>query len=113
MSKWIRKGDKVGVIAGNDKGKVGVVLSRMKNRVIVQGVNIRKKHQKAQSQELPSRIIDIECPIHISNVMFCGANDKMVKVFVKDDESEGKTLFYREEGKEIKLRRVKEKQTKK
>jgi large subunit ribosomal protein L24 len=46
MSKWIRKGDLVKVIAGNDKGKAGQVIARAEDRVLVQGINIRKKHMK-------------------------------------------------------------------
>ena len=42
MSKWIRRGDQVVVIAGNDKGKTGEVLGRTAERVLVQGVNVRR-----------------------------------------------------------------------
>ncbi len=65
-----KTGDKVVVIAGKDKGKVGTitkVLAR-ENRVIVEGINIVKKHIKPNGQEAGS-IVDIEAPIHASNVM--------------------------------------------
>jgi large subunit ribosomal protein L24 len=68
-SKWIKKGDKVLIIAGNDKGKVGEVLARQKQRVIIQGVNVRKKH--VRTKEKKPEIASIEMPIHISNVSLC------------------------------------------
>lgn len=112
MSRWIRKGDRVGVIAGNEKGKIGEVLSRTKNKILVQGVNIRKKHQKARSQEQPSQIIEIERPIHISNVMMCAENDKFVKVRAKYDENGNKMLYYKDGENEVTLRAVKDKEGK-
>ena len=65
----IKKGDSVIVITGKDKGKLGNVLSiiKDKDRVIVQGVNIIKRHRKA-TQESPGKIEEIEASIHISNV---------------------------------------------
>ncbi len=65
----IRKGDSVIVIAGKDKGKTGNVLSIIKNkdRVVVQGVNIIKRHRKA-TQESPGKIEEIEASVHISNI---------------------------------------------
>ena len=65
----IKKGDKVFVITGKDKGKTGDVLSvlRSKQRVMVQGINIAKKHKKA-TQENPGKIEEKEASIHISNV---------------------------------------------
>ena len=65
----IKKGDTVVVIAGKDKGKSGNVTTLItnKDRVIVQGVNIVKKHRKA-TQESPGKIEEIEASIHISNV---------------------------------------------
>ena len=65
----IKKGDSVIVIAGKDKGKSGNVLSIIKNkdRVVVQGVNIIKRHRKA-TQESPGKIEEIEASLHISNI---------------------------------------------
>ena len=66
----IKKGDKVVVIAGADKGVEGDVLQVFphKNRAVVEGVNIRKKHTKP-TQDNPGGINDIAAPIHISNLM--------------------------------------------
>ena len=63
-------GDKVVVIAGSSKGKEGKILKvlRDENRVVVEGVNIRKKHLKPNGQKEGS-IVDREAPIHASNVM--------------------------------------------
>ena len=65
----IKKGDSVIVITGKDKGKLGNVLSILKDkdRVVVQGVNIIKRHRKA-TQESPGKIEQIEASVHISNV---------------------------------------------
>ncbi|MBU5583264.1 50S ribosomal protein L24, partial [Enterococcus sp. S181_ASV_20] len=67
---FVKKGDKVKVISGKDRNKEGVVLEALpkKDKVVVEGVNIVKKHKKA-SQEAPQGGIDeVEAPIHASNV---------------------------------------------
>ncbi len=65
----IKKGDKVTVITGRDKGKKGEVLRvvREDDRVVVQGVNIVKRHQRPTAST-PGGIVEKEAPIHISNV---------------------------------------------
>ncbi|NLM62951.1 MAG: 50S ribosomal protein L24 [Mollicutes bacterium] len=65
-----KTGDKVVVIAGKDKGKEGKILKvlRKENKVIVENVNIVKKHQKSDGRN-PGGIIEMEAPIHASNVM--------------------------------------------
>ncbi|WP_027410245.1 50S ribosomal protein L24 [Anoxybacteroides tepidamans] len=67
----VKKGDKVQVISGKDKGKQGVVLAAFpkKNRVLVEGVNIVKKHAKPSQANPQGGIISKEAPIHVSNVM--------------------------------------------
>lgn len=107
MSKWIKKGDTVVVISGNDKGKVGEVISRNKERVLVQGVNIRKKHAKRQTSAPGAGIIEIETPIHVSNVSLCNKENQPVKVKVRFAADGAKELFYLEQGKEVKFRQVK------
>jgi len=71
MAIKIRKGDRVQIIAGDDKGKIGRVLSvdETKMRVVVEKVNFIKRHTKARRQGMQSGIIEREAPIHISNVM--------------------------------------------
>ncbi len=71
MARKIRRDDEVIVIAGKDKGKAGKVLRVVteSDRVYVEGVNIVKKHQKANPQaNEPGGIIEKEAPIHVSNV---------------------------------------------
>jgi large subunit ribosomal protein L24 len=66
----IKKGDEVIVLTGKDKGKRGTVKRVLENdRVIVEGINIIKKHQKpAPARGIPGGIIEKEMPIHVSNV---------------------------------------------
>jgi large subunit ribosomal protein L24 len=67
----IRKNDNVIVIAGNNKGKTGKVLKVFPkvDRVIVEGVNLRKRHQKATQKNPQGGITEKEAPIHVSNIM--------------------------------------------
>ncbi len=69
MAMKIKKGDKVIVITGKDKGKTGEVTKAMpkENKVIVSGVNMVKRHQKP-TQENAGGIVNKEAPIHVSNV---------------------------------------------
>lgn len=70
MSK-IKKGDSVIVIAGKDKTKTGKVLNVLapKNKIIVEGVNLVKKHRRRRKQEDQAGIIETESPLHLSNVL--------------------------------------------
>lgn len=67
----VKKGDKVQVISGKDKGKQGVILEAYpkKARVLVEGVNIVKKHAKPSQANPQGGILSQEAPIHVSNVM--------------------------------------------
>jgi large subunit ribosomal protein L24 len=71
MSKNIKKGEEVIVIAGDHKGKKGKILQvlRDKNRVIVEGVNLLKKHERKSQDNPQGSIVEREFPIHYSNVM--------------------------------------------
>ena len=66
----IKVGDEVVVIAGKDKGKNGKVIKtiRSEDKVVVEGINIVKKHVKPNNQNDKGGIFDIEAPIHVSNV---------------------------------------------
>ena len=68
----IKKGDNVVVIAGKDKGKSGKVLRAIptENRVVVEGVNVAKRHQRARRRGESGQIVDKTLPIHVSNVAF-------------------------------------------
>ena len=79
----IKKGDTVEVLSGNDKGKKGEVLEVIpkKDKVIVKGVNIRKKHVKPRKQGEEGGIIPVECAIYSSKVnVVCPKCKKAVKV---------------------------------
>jgi large subunit ribosomal protein L24 len=67
----IRKGDRVKVLRGNERGKEGTVLrvDREKNRVVIEGVNIRKRHRKPSAIDPEGGIMSFEAPLHASNVM--------------------------------------------
>ncbi len=73
----IRKNDNVMVIAGNDRGKSGKVLKvfRKDNRVIVEGINLRKRHTKPSQNNPQGGILEKESPIHFSNVMLIDPNN--------------------------------------
>ena len=66
----IKVGDLVKVIAGQDKGKEGKVIATLKNkdRVVVEGIHIVKKHQKPNNMNQTGGIFETEAPIHVSNV---------------------------------------------
>jgi large subunit ribosomal protein L24 len=66
----IKKGDTVKVITGKDKGKEGKVIKVIKGKVIVEGVNMIKKHTKASQDNPKGGIISQEAPIDASNVMY-------------------------------------------
>ena len=74
----LRKGDKVIVIAGKDKGKTGAIqkVDPKTNRVVVEGVNVRKKHKKPTQQNPEGSIVEIYAPIDASNVMFVDPKTK-------------------------------------
>ena len=72
-----KTGDKVVVISGKDKGKEGKIIKvlRNENRVVVEGVNVVKKHVKGNGQQAGS-ITEMEAPIHASNVMILDPKTK-------------------------------------
>ena len=78
----IKKGDTVRVIAGSEKGYEGTVvsISREKNRAIVEGVNLIKKHNKPNAQNPQGGITEKEAPIHISNLSLLTSDGKTTRV---------------------------------
>ena len=80
-SLHVKKGDRVKVIAGNDKGKIGEIISvdPKARKVVVEGVNIVKKHTPAnpnQAGQSTGGIVTTEAPIHVSNVMLVDPETK-------------------------------------
>ena len=66
----LRKGDTVKIISGSDRGKQGkIILSLPKeSRVVVEGINMKKKHQRPRKSGEKGQIISVSAPIHVSNV---------------------------------------------
>lgn len=106
MSKKIRAGDKVYIVAGNDKGKIGTVLHKTDTRILVEGINIRTKHLKPQGQNKQGEIVKKELPIHVSNVRLCVDEKKPTKVKLTVNEKKGKELVYEQSGKQKVYRNI-------
>jgi len=101
MSARIRKGDTVVVITGSDRGKRGEVLQvRPKDeRAVVKGVNIAKKHTKAQGMGQPGGIIEQEATIHLSNLALLDPEtDKPTRVGFRMLDDGRKVRFARGSG---------------
>jgi large subunit ribosomal protein L24 len=99
----IRKGDRVLVITGKNKGQKGEVLRVAADRVIVQNINIIKRHTKANPQaNQPGGVIEREAPIHISNVMLLNTvTGKGERVGFKVLEDGRKVRVFRSNGEAI------------
>ena len=85
----IKQGDTVKVIAGKDKGKTGTVLTTLKTKdqIIIEGINVVKRHQKSRSARSQGQIIEKSMPIHVSNVSLLDG-EKLVRAGYKT-EGEG------------------------
>jgi len=87
----IKKGDTVQVLSGNDKGKKGEVLQVLpkKDKVVVKGVNVRKKHVKPKKQNEEGGILSIECPIHASKLnVVCPKCNKPTRIGIQIEKDE-------------------------
>jgi len=103
MAAKIKKGDKVVVISGSDKGKTGEVLKVLpaENRVIVQGVKVVKRHTR-QSATNAGGIVEKEATIHVSNVAHIDpSTDKPTRVGFKFVEDNRKVRFAKGSGEVI------------
>jgi len=99
----IKKGDKVVVITGRDKGKTGEVMKvlREENRLIVQGVHMVKRHQR-QTMQVQGGIVEKEASIHVSNVAYVDPKtDKPTRVGYKTLEDGRKVRFAKRSGEVI------------
>ena len=97
----IRKGDKVMVLAGRDKGKQGTVLRVFEDsRVLVENVNIIKRHTKPNPNKgVTGGIIDREAPIHISNVaLYNPATGKGERVGLRTMQDKSKVRYFKKSG---------------
>ena len=88
-----KTGDKVVVIAGKDKGKNGKIIKTLakENKVVVENVNVVKKHQKGNGQT-PGGIVDMEAPIHVSNVMIVDPKTKKPTRIGHSTDKNGKKI---------------------
>ena len=106
MSKTqIKKGDTVYVLAGEDKGQQGRVLSiqAAKNRAIVEGINIVSKSTKPSAKHPQGGIVKMEAPIHISNLALIDPKSgKPTRVGVRVNEKGEKVRYAKKSGEEIK-----------
>ncbi|OGI49946.1 MAG: 50S ribosomal protein L24 [Candidatus Muproteobacteria bacterium RIFCSPHIGHO2_12_FULL_60_33] len=97
----IRKGDKVAVLAGRDKGKQGTVLRVLEDsRVLVENVNMIKRHTKPNPNKgVTGGIIDREAPIHVSNVaLFNPATGKGERVGLRTMQDKSKVRYFKKSG---------------
>ncbi len=88
----VKVGDKVLVIAGKDKGKTGSITKTLRNKdkVVVEGVNIVKKHVKPNRMNEVGSIVEIEAPIHVSNVKKVETEAKTAKAAKTTKKTEKK-----------------------
>jgi large subunit ribosomal protein L24 len=97
MAARIRKGDRVVVITGKDKGKTGEVIRVIpdENRAVVRGVNIVRRHQR-QTPSAQGGIVSKEMPIHLSNIAIADRDGKASRVgfkFVGEGEARRKVRY--------------------
>ncbi|MBI5318379.1 50S ribosomal protein L24 [Bradyrhizobium sp.] len=102
MAAKIRKGDKVIVLNGRDKGRTGEVFEVRpdENMALVRGVNMVKRHQK-QTQNQEGGIISKEAPIHLSNIAYLGKDGKPTRVGFKIHADGKKVRVAKSTGAEI------------
>ena len=88
----LKTGDKVIVIAGSNKGKEGKIIKKLEDKVIIEGVNLRKKHLKPKNNNGTGEIIEQEAPIHASNVMIIDPKTKKPTKIKKVIDEKGKKI---------------------
>lgn len=100
---YVRQGDNVKIITGDDKGKIGKVskvLSK-KNQIIIEGINLKTKHQKPRQEGETGSIIKQEAPIHISNVMLYSEQSQTASRIGHRSDENGKKIRYLVKNKEV------------
>ena len=88
----LKTGDKVVVIAGASKGKEGKITKVLDDKVIVEGVNVAKKHLKPKNNNGTGEIVEVERPIHRSNVMLVDPKTKKPTRVKIDFDKNGKKI---------------------
>ncbi len=101
----VRVGDKVRILAGKDRGKEGKVILTLKkkDKVVVEGINIVKKHMKPNRVNETGGILSVEAPIHVSNVKVIEAKEdkKTTKKALEKDTKAKKTTTKKSTKKEV------------
>jgi len=102
MAAKIRKGDKVIVLSGRDKGRTGEVFEvrPAENKALVRGINMVKRHQK-QTQSQEGGIVSKEAPIHLSNIAYLGKDGKPTRIGFKIHADGKKVRIAKSSGAEI------------
>ena len=102
MAAKIRKGDKVMVLSGREKGRTGEVFEVRpdENRALVRGINMVKRHQKQTAQQ-EGGIISKEAPIHLSNLAYVGKDGKPTRIGFKIRTDGTKVRVAKRSGAEI------------
>ncbi len=105
MAAKIRKGDKVVVLTGRDKGRTGEVIEvrPTESRALVRGINVVKRHQRQTAQQ-EGGIISKESPIHLSNIALADKSGKPTRVgfkFIGEGENRKKVRIAKRSGVEI------------
>lgn len=106
-TKKVRTGDRVIVIAGNSKGQVGLVKAKKGDYVYIEGVQMQKKAVRPTQQNPKGGFVEIEAPIHISNVCLCDEQGTALKVKVQTNEQGERELYYVQDGKRVTYRSIK------
>ena len=88
----LKKGDKVVVITGVNKGKEGTITRVLDEKVIVEGINIVTKHVKPKNNNGTGEIVEVEAPIHASNVMLLDPKTKKATKVKYDFDKNGKKI---------------------
>ena len=88
----LKVGDKVRVIAGKDKGKDGKIIGKKNDRVLVEGINMVKKHVKPNGQDQNGGIVEKESLIHVSNVMIIDPSTKKPTRISHEINKDGKKV---------------------
>lgn len=101
----LKKDDTVVVLAGNNKGKEGKVVAIRGNKIVVEGVNKRKKHQKNNERKGGGKLVEFEAPIHISNVSY-SVDGKPVKLRARLNSEKKKEIYYKTKNNEEKVIRT-------
>lgn len=100
----IKKGDKVKVISGHYKGTIGEVISVLpkEDKIVVEGVNLAKKHMKPTQANPDGGIVEKEMPIHVSNIMAYDSKAKKTSRIGVKEEKGKKVRVYKKTGAVIK-----------